>query len=131
MNHAVTMERHVSWFDPWEARRPYDEGPQPRLAHLQEDGEGRLWVVSWVADDGWHEALTTVTEGGQNFSVPESLSRYYDSVVEVIDPRRNIVIASARIDGLLMAISNGAALIAHDDAMGRVVLRVSRFSLPH
>jgi hypothetical protein len=99
------LERVVPWFPPrrsGQSSRFADRGPpDPRLHAIRVDSDGRLLVLSWVADEKWQEGLETVRGlyGRQEVVVPKAArSKYWDTIIEIIDPTQRRVLAAARFD---------------------------------
>ncbi|HEX7239674.1 MAG TPA: 6-bladed beta-propeller [Longimicrobiaceae bacterium] len=93
----LALERRPGWFAPW-----LEPGPSPRLAPprplvaaIREDAQGRVWVLLHVADQNWRKrALRRV--GSEYEITPEDQDHFYDTVIEVLDPRTGRLVASAR-----------------------------------
>jgi len=106
------VHRRVAWFEPYQkawAPTP-DRPPPPTISALWEDGEGLLWVISAVGDPNWQQGLGAGRrgEGGQTYYPWLDHSRLFDSMVEVIDPRAGVVLASQRLDvALWISIGDG------------------------
>ena len=95
------FRREVSWFPPPEPGKTHDrirDPPVPWVYAVHEDDEGLLWVMIHVADENWSDAFVEKmgplgpTKGVDDWNL------YRDSILEVIDPRRGVVIASKRFD---------------------------------
>lgn len=72
-----------------------DEPPEPALRSLRVDERGRLWVLGTVHDAQWHEAV--VERAGGAYWV-DDWDRFFDSIVDVIDPGSGELIARQRFD---------------------------------
>jgi hypothetical protein len=72
------------------------------------DPAGRLWVFSDAPRPDWHDAWTgiAVPSGTVEMRVSALPPEYsqYDTFVEIIDPARRRVVASARLDAHVFAI---------------------------
>lgn len=95
------LDREVDWFPPGGSitNRP-GEAPRPVLLDVWLDAGGRLWTLIRVADPKWADAQTE--RGRLQGIIPvvgySSETRYYDSIIEVIDPDSGRLIASRRFD---------------------------------
>lgn len=89
--------RDVEWFRP-HARNlspDPDEPPPPLMKGVHADAAGRLWVVTQVADRDWAEAITT---GGPHGGRVDDSNRFWDSIIQVIDVDRGVLLVSEKID---------------------------------
>ena len=95
-----TLVRKADWFEPHERvggvsrERP----PRPQIISLEEDGDGRLWVVTLVPDRSWRDALVQKPHpqtGAPRWGLSNG-DAYWDAIIEVIDPERAELLASAR-----------------------------------
>lgn len=76
-----------------------DQPPKPALIDLRLDEHERLWVVIHVADKEWQQGVGKVRDFyGRTVRGPSDPRRYYDTIVEVIDTKRNVLIARGRFD---------------------------------
>lgn len=89
-----SIVRDASWFRPHLSARTYTSPvpQQPRIDWIHRDREGLLWVFVRVQDARFRE-----TQTGE-FGFDGRLDRFYDTVVEVLDPGAGRVIASNRFD---------------------------------
>jgi hypothetical protein len=90
--------RRVPWFRPWLASAPMIERRPPRpviVDGLHHSAEDHLWVAIQVADPNYRQAIIT---GGPHGLKIANYSQYYDTIIEVFDPRHHSVIASQRFD---------------------------------
>ena len=105
------------------------------MASLQQDETGLLWVLLTVPDAQWTRARTSKAETGwpagtNPYSIDE-LNSYFDTVVEVLDPRSGEVLASLRHRSLTAGGIFGDGLIAtrRQDADGFLLLDIWRLGL--
>ena len=116
------LKRVVDWFPDREVEGVVDnaakEPPYPYLRDVHVDEEGLIWTMVRLADADWApvEDVGTI-----------SRERRYDSIVEVIDPGRGLVVRSQRFpwegDGFT---NDGLVVSQRKDALGVVVLDVWR-----
>ncbi len=96
------LTRQVSWFPnrerpqqrPW---NPATDPPQTRIASVYHDASDRLWVGVSIADRRWRTAIRAVA---QDHAEIVDLTRYTDAVIDVIDLRDGMLIASMRLDSV-------------------------------
>jgi hypothetical protein len=104
------LERNVSWFKPHkqfgQSRDKPNAPPNPGIMDLRMDSAGKLWVIIHVADEKWKSGLGTV-RGLYNQQVRgvADENKYWDSIIEVIDPASGTLVASQRFDQPLRWIS--------------------------
>ena len=111
--------REVSWFKPHEDfgfRWSPDEAPNPGIYALHEDEKGLLWVAIRVPDPLYRTAYVLRPgrfdrEGKPRMGV-DDFSRYYDTVIEVIDPEHATVIASSRMDAAIVDFTRDGLLFS-------------------
>lgn len=97
------ISRRAGWFPPasqWHGFHREDP-PASLLWDIKSDGNGLLWTLIAVADRSWKDAIEVVRDEHGERWIPRSSREYFDTVIEVIDPRTNQVVASARSDYLL------------------------------
>ena len=86
-----------------------------------EDRAGLLWTLTSVPDREWQPHTLPPAPGGRGGTyTPDSLRhRIQDSILEIIDPRRGVVIATRAFDTLFMAIIAPDLLVSYtEDAAG-------------
>jgi hypothetical protein len=95
-------------FSPWVRAHGLvpDQPPQSQLLAIHATSGGFLLVLYQVADDRWRASLERAATPEGEFFRPTSVHDVYDTVVEVIDPARALVIASGRLDPLLLEFVN-------------------------
>lgn len=136
--HGRTLVRSPPWFpsDP----DPVDPGardavpPAPRLDEAPRVApDGRIWTVSWIADEDWREALGPVRSiRGETVTapVPERQSDHLDAVIESLDPVAGRVRASTRVDPALRLIADdGWAAAYREDEVGRPFVDIYRLEV--
>ena len=97
----LRISRIAEWFTPHSNILPpkdiNSDPPNPLLHDLTVDPGGIVWVVVWVADPDWREAVSPEFD-------PRTTTfndQVYDSVLEAIDPVSGRVLARVRTDHLL------------------------------
>jgi hypothetical protein len=125
-----SIHRNASWF-PAHQITPFQEGIRPggvvRALHL--DSEGRLWIVSHIADDRWAAQFQDGASPDMRFT--GNVEQYYDSVVEVWDRRTGRVLASSRYDEYITRMTNAGELVIDREAGdGTPYLEVWQVALP-
>ncbi len=129
------LERGADWFPPHErygggTLDPSQE-PNPGLIEIHADRAGRLWTASHVAADDWQAAFE---DGSDPYGNPArrvyDISRYYDTIVEVISPVDARVVGRARLEGNVLSFP-GDGLVATRalEPPGYPVVRVWRIEL--
>lgn len=130
------IRRDAPWFRPHDdtsTRMDLRSGPpNPKIREMATDEEGRIWVVTWVADQEWERAVETMTDpaGGPD------RNGLYDSVVEVLDPEQGRLLARARLPDALGLVDMGSSdspgpvfYSAVQEATGYISVRILRASL--
>jgi hypothetical protein len=117
-----SLGRRVAWFEPWISPdgRIGEAAPQSRLTSIACESPRRLWTKSFVADSQWREGLgVRAGESGDAATIVDP-NKYYDTVIEVIDPVERNVIASSRFDEALYEFfAPGYAWAVRPSATGR------------
>jgi hypothetical protein len=128
------LTRSPAWFQPWETRVPGREDqvrPMPMLRNVRQDAAGHLWTLISVADAHWTQGSapqgrrepTGVLSGAEK-------SKYYDSIIEVLDPQAGRLIASTRFGELLTSVPNSDLVYTYrEDAEGNVLVDLWRVQL--
>jgi hypothetical protein len=82
--------------------------PASSISAIDEDEEGLVWVILNVADRNWQPIPSgaAVTRTERRGFAQEHADRLFDTVIEVIDPRRARVIAQGRSDRKLTGIGS-------------------------
>ena len=126
------LERSVSWFRPHDGSLDKPNAPpKPVIMDIRMDSTGKLWVIAHVADQNWTSGLGTV-RGLYNRQVRgvADANKYWDSIIEVIDPVAGTLVASQRFDQILRWIGESAYASAYrQDATGVPFIDVFRVSL--
>jgi len=101
------LVREVDWFKPYEDEAVLllsrEHLPAPSVERIHLDRDGRLWIMLTVGDPEWREHLVPFTlPDGRTLQEPDDVNGVWDTVVEVIDPERRLVLASQRFDMKLL-----------------------------
>lgn len=107
--------RQVDWFPP-HRREPMphpDQPPVPFVVDVHEDQRDRLWVLLGLPDPEWYEGIekSDVPEG-TGYQIADS-SKFFDSVIEVIDAERGVVLGSGRFDRFFDGIVRGPMVASY------------------
>lgn len=99
------VERGPDWFRPWNAwnGRMDIAPPPPRLLSIWQDSQGLLFTLSAIASADWTPVPGRKSTGE---APPPSAAEFddaNDSVVEVIDSQRGVLLASERLPATLLA----------------------------
>lgn len=128
------LERDVPWFRP-QSRYGFVDAESPPgsgLQALHHDPAGLLWTAVRVPDERWRDALY---EGRDPYGRPMARfsdpSRYYDSVIEVIDIEAGRVLGTVRIDLAVGGFTGDGLLWAYEETeLGEPKVRVLEVRLP-
>jgi len=94
-----SLRRDVSWFPPATTSVPRGRAeeiePKPFIFDVTEDSAGLLWVLIGVPDPEWRRAVTPARPG-EHAQVLDDHG-YRDTLLEVIDPAKGTVLATARM----------------------------------
>jgi hypothetical protein len=95
-------ERNAPWFprsEPVRIRKPWPQYDNPWIFGAWVNADGLLFVGSHVRQEGWEKAIVQGScEGGVACPTIEDYDKYYDSIIEVIDPKTSQLLASIRSD---------------------------------
>lgn len=139
-----TLRSTPSWFTPWE-RDPTQQADVARpLSHLKavhQDSAGLLWLMFQVPDAHWQPSRTAGTSAGRvgadshahidETAIPLlSKGKYYDTIIEVVEPTTGALVASQRFDQLFHPfLADGSVSRYEANAGGQLSLVVSQLSL--
>jgi hypothetical protein len=124
--------REVDWFEPHEkVGFNGDDPPNPGLASIFLDQQGRLWTLVRVADENWRRGVGPTTNPyGHNISGVTDRSAYWDTVLEVFDSGTGTVLASRRFPEYLTRFNTqGFAIGYREDEAGFPFVDVFRIHL--
>lgn len=105
---ATALRREVPWFPQGDGTVPIptpDAPPKPTTFAILEDEAGLLWVMTAVADPRYREGLRPrqrVHSSDQAAWAMADYDRYFDTMVDVIDPDTGRLVVSQRVDQSLM-----------------------------
>jgi hypothetical protein len=130
--HMATLSRDPEWFRLDRTLRP-EHGPSPRFETPRVASDDRIWTVSHVPDPNWRDALGPVPDlyGRTVQGVPEGAqSRYWDSVIELIDSRAGVLLGSVHLDAQVVLISDDGFVAGYrEDELGNPHIDVWRLTL--
>lgn len=110
--------RAVPWFPTSSAAREVrdpSDGLAPLASGIVKDTGDLVWTSTLVLDRDWRSAITDIrSEGMQTHGISDP-GRYFDTVIEVISLRRNLVLASQRFDQPLFLATHGIGWYAYDN----------------
>jgi len=101
------LVREVDWFEPYDDETALllsrEHLPAPSVERIHLDRDGRLWVMLTVGDPDWREHLVPFNlPDGRTLQEPDDENGVWDTIVEVIDPERRLILASQRFDMKLL-----------------------------
>jgi hypothetical protein len=95
-------ERNAPWFprsEPMRVQPPWPKYSHPEVFTAWVNDEGLLFVGSHVRQEGWERAIVEgACEGGTPCPMIGDDDKYYDSIIEVFDPKTSQLLASLRSD---------------------------------
>lgn len=119
----------TTWFKPWRRDPSNPKATGPMIIDVQEDASGLLWVLHSVRDPSFDDGRKSKTAQSQRRS-SSGTSAEYDSVLEVIDPGRRVVLASVRLEPNMRGFAcEGITYAYEEDEAGYPFLEVWSFSL--
>ena len=120
------LHREPPWFPVWWAAQSDSETPPvPEVVSIEQAGD-TLWVLAIVSGDSWRSGVEPRDRG---YRVTDR-EVYYNAVVEAIDLKRGIVIASRRMPFLLDGLLEGGLAVRNDaDEFGNPVVWVYRLEI--
>jgi hypothetical protein len=102
---ALTIvERDVEWFRPWATwnSRIDVAPPVPRLLSAWQDSIGRVWTLTSVASRKWRPIAGRSLDSEAPAPTVREFEEANETILEVIDPRRGVLIASQRVSQALL-----------------------------
>ena len=118
------MRFEPEWLEPGQEATQPDGLPYPATAlrSLAVDRSGLLWVVATVPDSRWRGALTRTRPGPggtrPGYEVTD-YDRYYDTVIDVIDPNASMLVSTLRTDRYYHSFADASHLAAlTEDTIG-------------
>jgi hypothetical protein len=107
-----TLTWNVDWFPPGvqpDPGFPLTAPPPPMLLHASQDDEHRLWVYVAIPDPNFEPLSDPRAAYELN---AETISRYFDTYVEVVDLDRTQVIARTTYETMLRPVCGDQAVYA-------------------
>ena len=125
-------ERRPEWFQGIPAGATSADQGVSRAWAIWEDAAGLVWIVFKVAAESSDIVMDTVRPEGVPVAVPRDPDAAYDTMVEVLDPRRGELVAAHRFPELLTVSAGPGRLIRvlETDAGLRVSVVVLRLHRP-
>jgi hypothetical protein len=127
--------RNVDWFRP-HTTFPYpadraSQPPPPGVISVHQDSTGLLWTLVRVPDPRWKNAVGPRQNVlGRTVTGVLDRDRYWDTLVEVLDPTTGNLVASLRVDVVLQRfVANRSAFHYYEDSVGEPTIVIWRFSL--
>jgi hypothetical protein len=123
-NLVAAFRREALWFPPRKrgdpGSREADGPPQPGLIAVRTVPMDRAWTLSWVADEEWGDALSTVVIQGRARSGVrrEDRSRHRDTVFELLDLANRRVIGRLRVDELFESFAAPDEVYRYEESAG-------------
>jgi hypothetical protein len=110
------FRRTVNWFPTLDhAPKPYshDVPPSPYVMAVREQADGLLWIAIAVPAANWADGLSKPIrgEGGGTRVEIEDIRKFFDTVIEVIDPARGVIV-SERVDHLVKEFLPGNRVVS-------------------
>jgi hypothetical protein len=124
-----SLERRPEWFSVESVSAgTRDTPPSPRFTAVAEDTSGRLWSFLSVAAPTWREGWPK--DRGETRVVAFSMEKMYRTVIEVLDPKENRVIARLQLnDWIIAVLPDNRAVVYTVNADGFPRLRIVRYAL--
>jgi len=93
------LTRDVEWFKSWITLENFapNRPPHTWIRAIHQDAAGLLWVLASVPDTNWNAALDVQTTPEGRFYVPSDHNKFFDTIVEVIEPGSGLVLVSQRL----------------------------------
>jgi len=132
-NLLARVRREVAWFQPHDdfGSVAPDNPPSPGVRALHVDDNGYVWVLISVPDPDWEAALTPVVNRFGQDDYDYDRSSVYDTVLEVIDPKRSVVVGETRIDAAVRRFTPGGLMYTLEESENlEPYVRVWRVSGP-
>ena len=101
--HSV-VSRRASWFKPWDgnAGNPFEKRTSPILNGIWVDQNRRVWTMTMVPDRRW--AKSNYVSGTERRISADERKKLYDTIVEVIDVEKGVVLARQRFEHPLLRV---------------------------
>lgn len=121
-------ERRAPWFRPWRILPRLAEPPPTSIQNgLWRSRTGLLWVLVQVPDRDFRVA---VEKGGVHGETVRDMSKWLDTMIEVIDPGANRVLVRQRLDRVMLSfVGNGFAYSSVVDRDGVPAIEIWQLDL--
>jgi hypothetical protein len=119
-SHAI--ERRLSWFPIERPISQRGEMPPAHLQSVQQDAQGRIWVLVNEPVAVWPQSATT--------HYTTEMHEYYRTRLEVIDPDARRLVASVPLEGWAVSLLPGErAAVYGTTAQGTPYIRIVQLAL--
>jgi hypothetical protein len=113
---TIQIRRRAAWF-PTHGRAGFnpDGPPNPSIRALWEDDQGLLWVLIHVADEAWKRAVAVRPGPQGNRRTVTSQNDYFDTIIEVLDPRTGQLVVRGRMRHATTTASGGGIIVTYEE----------------
>ncbi|MEX2283065.1 MAG: 6-bladed beta-propeller [Gemmatimonadota bacterium] len=114
---TAILDRKAPWFPDREIEGAVNsarERPHPWLTDVFSDSSELVWTLCRVADQNWRPA----TESGRM----TARDKFYDTIVEVIDPVSGQLLGSQRLPGYAHFFTNDGLVVTHQEGEEGIML---------
>jgi hypothetical protein len=122
------ITRNVPWFPEWRGLPGFDPSRQkwpPLLQGVDQLPDGLVAVMLFVPDANWAPAPP-----GRGMMDQNEINRYFDTMIEIIDPRAGTVLAAQRFPNIVVPASrSGYVGTFSESPEGYITWTVSRVSV--
>lgn len=107
--------RNVDWF-PRHYTEPLpdpERPPAPYIVDIAGLTNGRVVVLIAVPDPRWREGIVpSPVPEGTGYQIGDA-NRYFDTMIELIDPERAVVLGSTRVDAFLVSMLDASTALSY------------------
>jgi hypothetical protein len=129
----LVLERRTGWWTKPTSAYPYfprEKRPEPILKSVFRDAPGQIWTVIGVSKPNWKQLDRSSGARHRQVMSASEHQKYFDTVIEVIDPQSGTLVASRRLPFVLQSIRTGNIAIGlREDADGNLVRDIYRVGL--
>jgi hypothetical protein len=128
------LDRQTDWWTKPSSSYPYfprERKPEPILKALYRAPDGLLWTVIGVSKPDWKQLdRPSATRGERPVMAPSEHMKFFDTIIEVIDPQTGALITSRRFPFVLQSIRTGNIAIGlREDSEGSLARDIYRVEL--